>query len=184
MNILLRTEEVIHVDTFDLYSAKHRQAFARVVVQELGASLQIIQRELGQVLLQLEALQDTALGKDLLDKVVGVPVLTEAERDEALLLLQDSRLGDRLVADIEQLGLVGEPSNALMAYLAVISRKLNNLLAIIVQSTSAAGKSALMDTVLKLVPQEDRMHYSAMTGQSLFYLGETNLKHKVLAIAE
>ncbi len=28
------------------------------------------------------------------------------------------------------------------------------------------------------------MQYSAMTGQSLFYMGQTNLKHKVLAIAE
>ena len=26
------------------------------------------------------------------------------------------------------------------------------------------------------------MQYSAMTGQSLFYMGETDLKHKVLAI--
>jgi hypothetical protein len=41
-----------------------------------------------------------------------------------------------------------------------------------------------MDAVLALVPEEDRVHYSAMTGQSLFYLGETNLKHKILGIAE
>jgi post-segregation antitoxin (ccd killing protein)/DNA-binding transcriptional ArsR family regulator len=41
-----------------------------------------------------------------------------------------------------------------------------------------------MDAVLKLVPEEDRVHYSAMTGQSLFYLGEKDLKHKILAIAE
>jgi len=41
-----------------------------------------------------------------------------------------------------------------------------------------------MDTVLALVPAEDRVHYSAMTGQSLFYLGETDLKHRILGIAE
>ena len=29
-----------------------------------------------------------------------------------------------------------------------------------------------------------QVHYSAMTGQSLFYLGETDLKHKVLGISE
>jgi hypothetical protein len=53
-----------------------------------------------------------------------------------------------------------------------------------VQSSSAAGKSALMDSILGLVPEEERVSYSAMTGQSLFYMGETDLKHKVLAIAE
>jgi hypothetical protein len=88
------------------------------------------------------------------------------------------------MADVERVGLVGEPSNALVGYLACISRKLGSPLAVLIQSTSAAGKSLLMDTVLALVPPEDRVHYSAMTGQSLFYLGETDLKHRILAIAE
>ena len=35
-----------------------------------------------------------------------------------------------------------------------------------------------------LIPPEERIRYSAMTGQSLYYLGETNLQHKILAIAE
>jgi hypothetical protein len=41
-----------------------------------------------------------------------------------------------------------------------------------------------MEAVLAFVPAEDRVQYSAMTGQSLFYLGTQDLKHKVLAIAE
>jgi hypothetical protein len=55
---------------------------------------------------------------------------------------------------------------------------------VLVQSSSAAGKSTLMEAVIALVPEEDRVKYSAMTGQSLFYLGAQDLKHKVLAIAE
>jgi hypothetical protein len=57
-------------------------------------------------------------------------------------------------------------------------------LAIIIQSASAAGKSTLMDAVLSFFPEEDRIKYSAMTGQSLYYLGETNLQHKILAVVE
>ncbi len=41
-----------------------------------------------------------------------------------------------------------------------------------------------MDAVLAFVPEEERIQYSAMTGQSLYYMGEMGLKHKVLAIAE
>ena len=41
-----------------------------------------------------------------------------------------------------------------------------------------------MDAVLNMMPEEERVQYSAMTGQSLFYMGETNLKHKILAISE
>src|SRR6185437_9368581 len=69
-------------------------------------------------------------------------------------------------------------------YLGVVSRHLEKPLAVIVQSSSAAGKSSLMEAVLAFVPEDDRVQYSAMTGQSLFYMGEVNLKHKVLAVVE
>jgi len=38
--------------------------------------------------------------------------------------------------------------------------------------------------VLAMFPEEERVKYSAMTGQSLYYLGEQDLKHKILAIVE
>ena len=41
-----------------------------------------------------------------------------------------------------------------------------------------------MEAVLAFMPEEERVQYSAMTGQSLFYMGETDLKHKILAIVE
>jgi hypothetical protein len=68
--------------------------------------------------------------------------------------------------------------------LACVSRKLDKPLGIVIQSSSAAGKTSLMDAILAFVPPEDKVKYSAMTGQSLFYMGETNLKHKALAIVE
>ncbi|WP_199724924.1 hypothetical protein [Noviherbaspirillum saxi] len=80
--------------------------------------------------------------------------------------------------------MVGESNNCLAGYLAAVSRKLDTPLAILIQSSSAAGKSSLMEAVLAMVPPEERVQYSAMTGQSLFYLGETDMQHKILAIAE
>ena len=79
---------------------------------------------------------------------------------------------------------MGEATNKLTGYLACVSRKLDKPLAVIIQSTSAAGKSMLMESVLAMIPEEERVKYSAMTGQSLYYLGETNLKNKILAIVE
>ncbi|MFC1757912.1 DNA primase, partial [Planctomycetota bacterium] len=78
----------------------------------------------------------------------------------------------------------GEETNKLTGYLAAVSRKLDKPLAVVIQSSSSAGKTSLMDAVLKLIPDEEQIKYSAMTGQSLFYMGETNLKHKILAISE
>lgn len=42
----------------------------------------------------------------------------------------------------------------------------------------------MMEAVLGFVPDEDKTKYSAMTGQSLFYMGDADLKHKVLAVVE
>jgi hypothetical protein len=99
-------------------------------------------------------------------------------------LLRDPKLLDRIVEDFARCGMVGEETNKLVGYLGVVSRHLEAPLAVIVQSSSAAGKSSLMDAVLAFVPEEQRVQYSAMTGQSLFYMGETDLQHKVLAIVE
>ena len=90
----------------------------------------------------------------------------------------------RIASDFTACGVVGEETNTLVGYLACVSRLLDRPLAIIIQSSSAAGKSSLMDAVLALMPAEAQVRYSAMTGQSLFYMGETNLKHRILAIAE
>ena len=171
-----------HVDTLDLYAARSRAAFLRLASTELGLPEEDLKRDLGRLLLKLELLQDEVL-REAAPKA-AVPVMgAEAER-EALALLRSPDLGARIVADLQACGVVGEATNLLAGYLAATSRKLDAPLAVLIQSSSAAGKSSLMDAVLTMMPPEERIQYSAMTGQSLFYLGETQLQHKVLAIAE
>jgi DNA primase len=133
------------------------------------------------VLLALEAAQE-----DMLSAVAAPQGVTISAADEAAALawLKAPDLMSAIAADIAASGVVGEAENALTVYLACLSRKLDRPLAVLIQSTSAAGKSALMDAVLDMVPPEERVTYSAMTGQSLFYLGGSDLKHKILAIAE
>ena len=110
--------------------------------------------------------------------------MSEKANVDALELLQSPDLMTRILKDFETLGIVGEESNKLTCYLAAASRLLDRPLALLIQSASAAGESSLMDAVLNLLPEEDMVRYSAMSSQSLFYMGQKNLKHKVLAIAE
>lgn len=183
VNVLVASGEAFHVDTFDLYSAKQRAAFTGHAAAELGVKEDVIRKDLGKVLLKLEELQEEQIRKTLEPKEEAVS-LTEEERAEALAFLRDPKLLERIGADFEACGLVGEEMNRLVGYLAAVSRKLEKPLAVLIQSSSAAGKSALMEAILALVPEEERVQYSAMTGQSLFYMDGASLKHKVLAIAE
>jgi DNA primase len=179
----LRGESGFHVDTLDLYSARQRTVFMKQAAEELGVKEEVIRRDLGHVLLKLEELQDQQI-KNALEPKPEEITLDDDERAAALGLLRDPHLLDRILADFERCGMVGEETNKLVSYLAVTSRLLESPLAILVQSSSAAGKTALMEAVLALLPEEQQVQYSAMTGQSLFYMGESDLKHKVLAVVE
>jgi DNA primase len=181
INLMVRCGDTFHVDGLDLLSAKSRGAFVAQAALELGLAPDVIKRDVGQVLLALEAVQE-----DMLSAVATPQGATISAADEAAALawLRSPDLMGAIAADIAASGVVGEAENALTVYLACLSRKLDRPLAVLIQSTSAAGKSALMDAVLDMVPPEERVTYSAMTGQSLFYLGGADLKHKILAIAE
>jgi DNA primase catalytic core len=176
-------ESAFHVDTLDLYVARQRSVFTRQAAQEIGLKEEVIRRDLGRVLMKLEELQDEQIKKALEPEKKEIEIGPE-ERALAMELLRDPRLLERIIEDFALCGVVGEETNKLVGYLGVVSRHLEAPLAIMVQSSSAAGKSSLMEAVLAFLPEEQRVQYSAMTGQSLFYMGEQDLKHKVLAIVE
>ncbi|HHV7384882.1 TPA: toprim domain-containing protein, partial [Escherichia fergusonii] len=169
---------VVFADAVDMMSARSRGGYARAAAAELGLAEGDLRRSLGKVLLALEHWQAQPEPEN------AAPEMTPEDREAALDLLRDECLASRIASDMAACGVVGESTNLTAAYLAAVSRKLDRPLAVLIQSSSAAGKSSLMDAVLNLIPPEERLQYSAMTGQSLFYLGETNLQHKILAIAE
>jgi DNA primase catalytic core len=183
VNLLAVRGEAMHVDTLDLNVDRQRMAFCRRAAEELEVKEEVIRKDLGKVFLQLETMRNEQIRKALDPKEEEVQ-LTPEEKAAAMDLLQDPRLLGRILEDFERCGVVGEETNKLVGYLAAVSRRLESPLAVVVQSSSAAGKSLLMDAILGFVPEEERVQYSAMTGQSLFYMGETDLKHKVLAIVE
>ena len=183
VNILISVEEVFHVDTLDLYSARQRSGYIKQAAAETKLSEEVIKRDIGKVLLKLEELQDEQIKKTLVPDKKAV-VLTDQERTEALTLLKEPNLLKRILLDFERCGIIGEENNKLVGFLATVSRKLDKPLAVIIQSSSAAGKTALMEGILAFLPEEEKVKYSAVTGQSLFYMSESDLKHKVLAIVE
>jgi DNA primase len=179
----MRGEISLHVDMLDLYGARQRTAYAKAAGAELGIKEEIIERDLRRVLLKLETLQREQLKKTLEPEETKIEMTAE-EQAAALDLLRDPRLLDRVLRDFEKCGMVGEETNKIISYLAAVSRLMETPLAILVQSSSAAGKTSLMEAVLAFLPEDQRVEYSAMTGQALFYLGEQELKHKVLAVVE
>jgi DNA primase len=184
INLLIFNErnERFHVDTLDLYHSRSRRVYLKESAEETALSENELRSDLGRVLLKLEELQEEQRTQG---KTEAKPVeLTDAERSEAMELLKSENLLDRILDDFEACGIVGERTGKLAGYLAATSRLLDKPLGLVIQSSSAAGKSALADAVLRFMPPEQRFACSAMTSQSLYYLGNENLKHKILSVAE
>ena len=183
VNIRAMNGHRLHIDTLDLYNAKLRTAFINKVADEIENEPETVKRDLSRVMLKLEEIQEQRINDVLKPKKEEV-VLTPEERRDAMELLKSPDLIDRIRSDFQRCGVIGESNNVLVGYLACASRKLEHPLGMIIQSSSAAGKTYLMESVLSFMPREQWSKYSTMTGQSLFYMGETDLKYKVLAIVE
>ncbi len=184
INIMAAHGDNYHIDTIDMYNAKQRYSYINRAAIEMMQEERIIKTDIGKVLLKLERLQDEQIKKVLEPGKINQVKLSEAQQEEAINLLRSPDLIQRILSDFNRAGIVGEETNKLVGYLAGVSRKLDKPLAIMIQSTSAAGKTSLMDSILNMMPEEESIQYSAMTGQSLYYMGEKDLKNKILAIAE
>jgi DNA primase catalytic core len=167
-----------HLDTVDLYSNRSRLFFAKACAVLFTEKEEIITEDITRLIDLAESW--TPSNKD----AASMQKMTKSEEDEALEFLKDAELFSRILVDFETVGITGEDANKLMGYLAATSRKLDEPLSILVQSRSAAGKSTLQDAVLSLVPEEDYIKYTRLTGQALFYMQEDSLVHKLLAIEE
>ncbi len=187
MKVALRVShgEMFHLDSFDVLRDGERRRFIERAAEETNLEKDLIKRDLGKLLLALEQEQMNRLSSALNTETRNQKhEMSPDEHTEALAFLKSPDLVEKIGETFDACGLVGETANRLAAYLACTSRKLDKPLAVIIQSTSAAGKSTLMESVLAMFPEEERVKYSAMTGQSLYYLGESDLKHKILAIVE
>ena len=183
VNILASRDDLVHLDTLDLAKARSRTSFIKATAAELYVDADLIKRDIGKLLHKLELLRQQQI-KAAKETKATVVELSPQETDEAMQLLRDPNLLQRIVADIDACGMVGESTNKVAGYLAATSRKLKDPLAIVIQSSSSAGKTSLMDAILAMMPDEDQLRFSGMTGQSLFYLNSDEIKHKVLAISE
>ena len=183
VNVRLTINGAFHLDTIDLYQARARAVFAQSAAKLCGVGEQQVSADLLQMIEKLEAVR-LAMRKNGDEGNKPDAPMTPAERDAALSYLKDPKLTERIVDDFRKCGLVGERATVLTAYLAAISRKLSEPLAVLIVARSGAGKSALQDALCAFVPPEEAVRVTRLTGQALFYKDPYSLQQKVLAIAE
>jgi DNA primase len=183
VNVRLTNNGNFHLDTTDLYQARARSLFAQSAAKLCGVSEQQVSADLLRLIEKLEAAR-LAMRKNGDEQNHHEAPMMPAEREAALQYLKDPKLTERIVEDFRKCGLVGERATVLTAYLAAVSRKLSEPLAVLIVARSGAGKSALQDALCAFVPPEEAVRVTRLTGQALFYKDPYSLQRKVLLIAE
>lgn len=173
-----------HVDTFDLYSARSRQGFVDASVRALRLDESEQATIADEIALLIAALETERLSlRHQGTSEAKEPVMSAADREEALAFLRGDMVA-ALKADFLAMGCVGEETALLIGYLAMISRKLDRPLSVLFCARSGAGKSMLQDSLAELVPPEDLVKYTRISGQALFFKDENALRHKLIVVEE
>ena len=187
------------LDTVNLYAGKQREQLINDVAKLLNQSKSETELEIAALIKIAEGSAAAGFATGFAGRVVKKtnnpdsneenpdseePEMSETERAEALKFLKSDNIFKQIQIDYETLGYIGEETNKILAYLVMTSRKMKSPLSLIIMSNSAAGKSSLQTTTMKLCPSLEGKHFTRLTQQSLYYLGEESLKHKFLSIEE
>jgi DNA primase len=179
VNLMVGVGERFHVDTVDLYAAAAGR-FAEAAAKRAALIASTLKRNWAGCCSPPRTPRRPHRGQARR----GAPAMTSSRARGALELLCSPDLLERVADAFGALGVVGERQGAPGGLAHAHEPPLGPPLGAVIQSSSSAGKSTLADAALALVPKEAKVAYSAMTGQALYYLGESDLAHKVLSIAE
>ena len=175
-----------HVDTLDLYHSRSRRVYLKESSEETAIPESELRSDLGRVLLKLEELQEQ---QRIQGKIAAKPIeISDAERSEAMEFLTSDNPLDRVLTDLDACGIVGERIGKLVGYLTATSRLLDKPLGMIIQSSSAAGKTSLArsDPCCGSCPPEQQFSCSGHDRARVFTMldNRESSKHKILSIAE
>ncbi len=111
-------------------------------------------------------------------------LLTPEEIKAAKQYLSAPNLMARTKEDIGRAGVIGEHDNRVLMYLIFTSRKRDNPLHIISLGSSGIGKTHLQEKVSALIPEEDKMEITTLSGNAFYYFGQQELRNRLILIED
>jgi len=167
----------------DLYNDNQTEKLIRKIAERLeigtsvaGAALADLTDELEKY--RLVELERQSIGQD------KRKMLTPQEIKQAQEYLKAPNLMERTMEDIGRSGVIGEETNRLLMYLIFTSRKRDNPLHVISLGSSGIGKTHLQEKVSALIPEEDKLEITTLSGNAFYYFGQQELRNKLILIED
>ena len=175
---LSKNKALIYKDSISLDKASNRKRFVLAAKDP----------EIDKDLIKIEDLARRQIEKEekeALSKPKQLYIMTEIEKNEAIKFLETtSDILSKVIDITNELGVVGEESLRLMAYLCFTSRITAEPLSVTIKGETSSGKSFIPQKVIKLVPEEGCFFITRATQNAFFHLPEDGMQHKIIYINE
>lgn len=185
MRVTLKTEfkgqAIRH--NLDLYNDTQVEKLVRKTAERFSIGTSYIGKAIAELTNELENYRMEEIKKQSV-KQETKKILTEEEKQAAIQFLQQENLLKRTNELIGKSGVIGEELNRLLMFLIFTSRKTYRPLHIVSFGSSGVGKSHLQEKVSELIPQEDKIEITSITGNAFYYLDKDELGHKVILIED
>jgi hypothetical protein len=170
--------------SLDLYNEIQTEKLVKKTAERFTLSTAYIQKAVGELTNLVEDYRLQQIDSNKSKALNTKPTLTKEEVQEAEAFLKELNLLKRTNDLIGKSGVIGEEANRLIMYLVFTSRKLNRPLHIISMGSSGAGKSHLQEKVGELIPKEDKIELTSVSGNAFYYYVDDDLGHKLILIED
>lgn len=168
----------------DLYNETQTQKLVKNIAERFTLSSTYIQTAVGHLINTVEDYRLQQIDSNKLKTRNEKQSLTKEQITEAENYLQQNNLLQITNNDIGKSGVIGEETNRLIMYLVFTSRKTSRPLHIISFGSSGVGKSHLQEKVGELIPKEDKIELTSVSGNAFYYYVDDDLGNKLILIED
>lgn len=168
----------------DLYNETQTEKLIKNIAERFTLSTTYIHKAIGNLINTVEDYRLQQIDKNKLENKSTKYILNKEEEAEAIAFLKQENLLQITNDSIGLSGVIGEEVNRLIMYLVFTSRKTNRPLHIISFGSSGVGKSHLQEKVGELIPEEDKIEITSVTGNAFYYYDTDELGHKLILIED
>jgi hypothetical protein len=186
--VLSVTSEAGEVGTYtaevNLAKAGSRKIYANEASELYGFDANRLKRALNEICtLRTEEVAAAERAGQESEAAAEVPDIGPERHEAAMKVLRSPDVLEEAAADMERLGHVGERATKKLALICALSAKSGRPIQPSTHAQSSAGKNALWDATLSLLPEEMIVRRSGLTAKALFRT-EADLKGAVLYLQE
>jgi DNA primase len=172
-------------NTLDFYNDSHIKRYVREASEKLEMGTTEINKQIYGLIEGIEKYRIKKRAELITTEFKRTIVVSLEDKKEAQKLLESKNLLPQIADLFKETGLIDEQENGLLLFLIFLTRNFDNPLHALIHGSSGSGKTNLLKTIIKCVPDEHVHITTALTENVLFYPPYRDFwRHKILMLED